>query len=252
MHNTPEEIALPGGHVGGAVRIGDTVRRPSGPWTPAVHGLLDHLAEAGLPGVPRVLGFDDQGREILDYLPGRTYDTMSEQVPDEILTAALRWLREYHHVVASYRPAGVVRWRTSQGVLGPDEIICMHDFGGYNWVCDADGFAGVIDWDMAGPGRPMDDIAYAAWNTVPLAHDIPPDFAVHRLRLMSSAYGGIEPLDILHAVPVRAMRSVRVIRAGQRAGDPGMLNLVRIGVPEHVERTVAALELRLPRIAALL
>ena len=47
---------LPGGNVGGAVRIGSTVRRPTGPWTGAVHDLLRHLAGTALPGVPRVLG----------------------------------------------------------------------------------------------------------------------------------------------------------------------------------------------------
>jgi hypothetical protein len=27
----------------GVVCVGDTVRRPSGPWTPAVHALLTHV-----------------------------------------------------------------------------------------------------------------------------------------------------------------------------------------------------------------
>ncbi len=76
------EIALPGGNVGGAVRVGDTVRRATGPWTPAVHALLNYLADAGLTGIPRVLGFDDRGREILEYLPGTSY---GEEVPDDVL-----------------------------------------------------------------------------------------------------------------------------------------------------------------------
>src|SRR5882757_1078400 len=160
--NDATEIALPGGNVGGAVRVGDTVRRPTGPWTPAVHGLLNHLAAEGLPGVPRVLGFDERGRELLDYLPGEAYD---EQVPDEVLEDALSWLAEYHRVVASYRPSGLLVWRAGQGVLGPDEIVCMHDFGYYNWIGTESGFSGVIDWDLAGPGTPLDDIAFTAWNT---------------------------------------------------------------------------------------
>ena len=65
-HGPDDEIPLPGGNVGGAVRVGDTVRRPTGPWTPAVHELLEFLAVAGLPRIPRVLGVDDQGREILN------------------------------------------------------------------------------------------------------------------------------------------------------------------------------------------
>jgi hypothetical protein len=43
------EIRLDGGNAGGAVRVGDTVRRTAGPWTPAVHALLAHLAGKG-PG----------------------------------------------------------------------------------------------------------------------------------------------------------------------------------------------------------
>ena len=241
------EIALPGGNVGGAVRVGDTVRRPTGPWTPAVHGLLAHLARAGLTGVPRVLGFDDRGREILEFLPGEAY---GEEVPDEVLAAAMRWLGEYHRVVASYRPEGVVQWRTSRAALGPGEIVCMHDFGYYNWIGDADGFRGVIDWDMAGPGVPLDDIAFAAWNSIPLAIPVPPAYAAARLRLMATAYGGtVSPLEILQGAPVRAQRSARVIRAGQQAGDPGMLNLAKVGEPERSERRSLELIERIPDIA---
>ena len=45
---TGTEIPLAGGNMSaGVVRVGDTVRRPAGPWTPAVHALLTHLHEAG-------------------------------------------------------------------------------------------------------------------------------------------------------------------------------------------------------------
>lgn len=254
MDDTPAEIALTGGNVGGAVRIGDTVRRPAGPWTPAVHDLLGFLERAGLGGVPRAHGYDEQGREILDFLPGRTYDTAVETPSDDALAAALRWLREYHRVVASYRPAGLVRWRNSTAELAPDQIVCMHDFAAYNWVVSPTGeFAGVIDWDMAGPGVPLDDVAFAAWGSAPLAIPHPPDWVAGRLRLMAGAYGGtFTPLEILYAVPPRLMRSVRVIRSGQQAGDPGMLNLGRIGEPERTERIIDDIARRTPEIATCL
>jgi hypothetical protein len=245
-----QEIALPGGNVGGAVRVGDTVRRPAGPWTPAVHALLGHLTAAGLRGVPRVHGFDERGREVLDYLPGTSY---GEDVADDVLAAAMEWLADYHHVVTSYRPDGVVTWRTSQGVLGPDEIVCMHDFGYYNWIGDDHGFSGVIDWDMAGPGVPLDDIAFAAWNTAPLAIPLDPAEQARRLRLMAGAYGGgVTALQILEAAPARARRLVRVIRAGQLAGDPGMLNLAKVGEPDRAQRSLTDLQTRLPAIASYL
>ncbi|WP_336206987.1 hypothetical protein [Nonomuraea sp. LPB2021202275-12-8] len=52
------------------VRIGDTVRRPVQPWTPAVHALLRHLQAVAFPYSPRVLGIDEEGREVLTYLEG--------------------------------------------------------------------------------------------------------------------------------------------------------------------------------------
>ncbi|MEU0570392.1 hypothetical protein ABZ297_34080 [Nonomuraea sp. NPDC005983] len=46
------------------------MRRPAGPWTPAVHALLAHLNDAGFRGAPRPLGIDDRGREVLTFAPG--------------------------------------------------------------------------------------------------------------------------------------------------------------------------------------
>ncbi len=59
------EIPLPGGTVNEVVvRVGNTVRRSTGPWTPAVHALLRHLESVGFEYSPRVLGFDAKGREV--------------------------------------------------------------------------------------------------------------------------------------------------------------------------------------------
>ena len=46
------EIALTGGNTGTVVRVGDTVRRETGPWTPAVHRLLQVYASAGIEAPP--------------------------------------------------------------------------------------------------------------------------------------------------------------------------------------------------------
>ena len=58
------ETPLRGGNMSsGVVRVGDTVRRPAGPWTPAVHALLDHLHSVGFRGAPRPLGLDRAGEK---------------------------------------------------------------------------------------------------------------------------------------------------------------------------------------------
>lgn len=54
------------GTLSDVVRVGDTVRRPVGPWTPSVHALLEHLEAAGFDGAPRVFGIDEQGPFIWD------------------------------------------------------------------------------------------------------------------------------------------------------------------------------------------
>jgi hypothetical protein len=65
------EDILTGGDASQVVRVGDTVRRPAGPWIPAVHAFLIHLREVGISGAPEVLGIDEHGREVSRYIPGQ-------------------------------------------------------------------------------------------------------------------------------------------------------------------------------------
>ncbi len=239
---------LPGGNVGGAVRIGSTVRRPTGPWTGAVHDLLRHLAGTGLPGVPRVLGSDERGREVLTYLPGQVHDPDDVTPSDTVLAEAAGWLRRYHRQVEAYRPDGEVHWRGVTRRLRPDEIVCHNDCGSYNWVVDADRFVGMLDWDLAGPGVPLDDLAFLAWSGVPLYRDLDPAELARRLRLASDAYGGVDPVDVARHAVARMTAAGDRIAAGQAAGDPGMVALTRIGEPGRTRARVTALGSRLPDV----
>lgn len=45
----------------GARRSGEEVLRPAGPWTPAVHALMRHVAVTGVAETPEVLGLDESG-----------------------------------------------------------------------------------------------------------------------------------------------------------------------------------------------
>lgn len=238
---------LVGGNVGGAVRIGHTVRRPTGTWSPAVHALLDHLAAAGLDSVPRVLGTDARGREVLTYLPGRSIEVEEEVAGDEVLAGAMRWLRRFHDAVRDFTPPPGTRWRNG-GELGAGQIVCHHDMAAYNWAVVDEQFAGIYDWDMAGPGTELDDLAFAAWNSVPLALVVPDEDVVRRLRLMVREYGAYTPVDVLDAVDARISSAAGKIAAGQRAGDPGMLNLARVGEPQRTLERLDVLRSRLPEL----
>ena len=102
------EEPLAGGNVNGpVVRIGATVRRTAGPWTPAVHALLEHLYAVGFRGAPRPLGLDERGREVLEFVPGQPawpVEPFHRLDPDDQLARVGRLIRELHDTVAGFTP----------------------------------------------------------------------------------------------------------------------------------------------------
>lgn len=60
-----QEMLLPGGNMTAVVRRGTAVHRTAGAWTPTIHRLLDHLNARGITWLPRALGVDEYGREVL-------------------------------------------------------------------------------------------------------------------------------------------------------------------------------------------
>jgi hypothetical protein len=241
------EERLPGGNVGGAVRVGDTVRRPTGAWTPAVHALLDHLATR-VPNVPRVLGFDDQGREILTYLPGRVVDIDTEMLTLRQIDAVATWTRAFHATVGDFSHRGPWRFFPTPGPT----LIGHNDIAPYNVCFDGDQLVGVFDWDLSGPSTPLLEVAFIAWNCVPLWRDIGPGPAAERLAAIASGYGVFDPRQILHAVPERIQLMLDGIPAAAARGDRGMANLLTLGEPDHSRRSLADLVGRIPTIDRLL
>jgi hypothetical protein len=65
-----KEEMLQYGFVSSPVKVGDTVRRQTGPWTPMVHALLKYLHSSGFHYSPTVQGLDEKNREILSFIPG--------------------------------------------------------------------------------------------------------------------------------------------------------------------------------------
>src|SRR5439155_18633455 len=120
------EETLAGGNTVGAVRIGDVVHKQASPWTPTVHALLRHLEDARFDGAPRALGFDDQGREMLTYLPGETVGDRTPW-PEWAFAAAMlvqvgQWLRRVHDATASFVPPEDERWFIG-GTMRPGLIV---------------------------------------------------------------------------------------------------------------------------------
>ncbi|KQX72415.1 aminoglycoside phosphotransferase [Aeromicrobium sp. Root472D3] len=250
--SVPEDAEHLPGAVGGVTRIGRTVRRPTGPWTPAVHELLTFLDAEGLRGVPALHGVDDEGREVLEHVEGRGVPVDDEVVLDTVLEEAVTWLRDFHDVVEGFRPSGVRTWRGGDAELAADQVVCHNDPGAYNWIIQSGHFVAMIDWDMAGPGRAIDDLAFMAWTAIPLYREIPVEDVARRLDILVDAYGEWGPMTVLEAVVERMSTASDRIEAGQARGDQGFVNLGRVGEPQRTRDRVAAFRARIPAIEAAL
>jgi hypothetical protein len=226
---TPAETPLTGGTLNPVVRIGDTVRRPVGPWTPTIHSLLAHIHRRGFHSAPEAIGVDDEGREILTYVPGTTVGWSMPWPPiirsDDLLAQVGQTLADYHRAVADFRPPGEVPWQLGAAAIADNEIVCHHDVAPYNTVIDGDRLVAIIDWDLAGPAPARSDLAFAAWQWVPLhgptvsafmGWDAPPARA-RRLRLLLDAYALQDRAGFVNAVieRVRFNRSTMLRRAAE-------------------------------------
>ena len=223
------EIRLEAGNTSSVWRRGATVRRSTGPWTPAVHGLLRHLEAVGFEGAPRVLGLDEQGREILTYLEGEVpvYPTAPQLWSDAVLEEVAVLLRRLHDATVGWEPTSS-RWR--EGAAAPEggEVICHNDVAHYNLVFRAGRPVAFIDWDFAAPGPRAWDVAYAAYRFVPLSPDqhavglgaVLPVDRPWRLRRFCDAYGLADRAGLVDLI-LRRVRAVCDLIVGQAAkGDP--------------------------------
>jgi len=192
-------VALGGGRLtAGVVRVGATVRRPASPFTVT---LLSHLARAGFDGVPRHLGRDEFGRDILTFLPG-VLPAKWRAFTDEQVAAAGVLLRGFHDAT-----------RPLAERLGRGPVICHHDAGPNNTVFRDGRPVAFIDFDFAAAGDPLEDVGYVAWSWCISSKPSRGDAAgqARQVRVLAEAYG-LSPHQrarLMDAVDERLARNER-------------------------------------------
>jgi hypothetical protein len=191
------EVPLLGGtaNQGRVHRVGDTVRRPLQPTSAATHALLRHLEEVGFDGAPRVLGVDDVGREVLSYMPGQAVTAPAPcwGLTDKALRSVGRLVRRFHDAAAGFDPSPY-RWPRPVPAPFGGGGMAHNDLNLDNVVFRGGTAVALIDFDLAGPGTAVWDVAAAARLWAPLRDpsdvtDVRRGRELHRLRLFIDAYG---------------------------------------------------------------
>lgn len=227
------------------MRIGDTVRRPTGPWTPTIHALLRHLERAGFDGAPRVLGIDEEGREILEFLPGpMAWPEMGALATEEGLARAGDLLRRYHEAVDDFVVSDDAVWQlpdmaadSEPFAAGERMIVCHNDCAAWNLVM-GDGRWAFIDWDVAGPRPRLWDVAYAIRGMVLVD---PTCDASRRLAVFADAYGLDDAARgrLPEIVVARIESSIAGMRRRAEAGEEPWATLWLSGHRASWEATLA-------------
>jgi hypothetical protein len=259
------ELPLLGGDVTeGVVRVGDTVRRPLGPHSPFVHTVLTHLEGVGFPGAPRLLGIDSRGREVLTFVDGEVAGRPAPAwfADDERAASVARLLRAYDDAVRSLplppvpgpdEPPGI-----PPSVAGPPTLVGHLDVTPENVVFRDGRAAALIDFDLARPATPAEEVANLLLWWAPLQ---PPEErpavvrqadVLARAALLVDAYGlGAADRRRLVALQVnQAERSWHLMRRRADRLGGGWRRMWEDGAGDRILRRRAWLEANADRIAA--
>jgi thiamine kinase-like enzyme len=171
------EIPLSNGRTNiGIVRIGNNVHRPMRPNSEFIQALLKHIHNQGFDFVPKALGFDNKGREILSFIEGNLPSDLGVY-DNDTLVAVAKMIRAYHDATKGFISISGL------------EVICHNDLSPCNFVFRKGKPVAIIDFDAAAPGSRAMDLGYAVWLWLDLGSD---DFNVkeqqYRFELFLKAY----------------------------------------------------------------
>jgi hypothetical protein len=195
---------------------------------------------------------DEQGREVLTFLPGETVGSGRPWpgwvYAEDILVQVARWVRGFHHAVADFVPPAEAVWRMG-GQWAPGLIIGHNDAAPYNAAWRDGKLAGFFDWDMAGPVPAAWDVAFAAFSWVPLharhvvAREGFTDFdsRPRRLQLFLAEYGWTGPTSVFLKVVAARIRAHVTSLRDLAARDPLFARIVTQGGADAVEAALAEL-----------
>jgi len=244
---------LTGGSMNQVVKIDGNIHKTA-KGSPMVREYLMYLEEAGMSGVPRFLGIDEQEREIFSYLPGKT---MGPDYPadhpclhsDQAVQDMAQFMRKLHDVSVGFLPRALESgWINPYFPSGPYETICHGDAAIWNFVFVNDRVAGLFDFDQAYPGGRYWDLASTiSMAAFPFYYDYEPakhaEQATHQIKLFFEAYGVPCPKNLIEIVIDRIQRDFCEDTAARAAaGDKESIMCMERGDFDHYQKFVAHLK----------
>ncbi|KYG31774.1 aminoglycoside phosphotransferase family protein [Alkalihalobacillus trypoxylicola] len=251
-HQFENEKRLAGGNISNVYRKGNTVRRELKPESTHIHKLLKHLESKNYDYAPTFLGIDENGREILSYIEGEAGSGSIKNYmwSNDALEIIAKMLRGYHDAVNDF-PIDE-SWQPIDNTPLPFEVICHNDFAIYNIIFAHKTPVGIIDFDVAGPGPKLWDIAYTLYTCVPLSrlyytekgeavyyHSKDASTKKERIHLFFQSYG-LKRVDIrlIEMVLLRLKGLCNTIKRKARNGDIAFQKMIEEGHLQHYEQDI--------------
>lgn len=197
-----------------------------------MHAVLDHLQRHDYAAAPRVLGIDEQGREILTYIEGTVVWPDATHLLDASALGAIAGLvRSLHDLGTGLMPASFAWSDFGADPSEVHEVLCHNDLAPWNLVHTRAGWV-FIDWDLVAPGRRAWDLGWAVLSLIPLFPERTPGGRELQERLSQFCRGyGVDafPGDVINVAWERAVHESQLIHERGRQGLEPYARLLREG-----------------------
>lgn len=226
---TNEKVLTGGNATESVVRVGSTVRKPWTKATASVCAFMDAVRGTGVT-VPETYGRDEQGRLVLEYIPGAL--AMDAPLSSAELHRVGEMVRTIHDAAEGFVPQAHDVWETA--VPAPEaDLVCHNDLAPWNlivgerWV--------FIDWDSSAPSTRLWDLAYSAQAFTLNDPSADPGDAARRLRSFIDGYGADLALreKLPQAMARRAGAMFRLLQTSHETGGEPWASMYTDGHGAH-------------------
>ena len=231
-----EEVLAGGNASGTVVRLGETVRKSWSEATPSVTRFVRALRAAGVDA-PEPRGRDEQGRQVVEFVPGTPAIERMPLDADELRRVG-SMIREIHDASAHYAPEADAVWRTA--IPAPAaELVCHNDLAPWNLIT-GDRWV-FIDWDAAAPSTRLWDLAYAAQAFALSGGERDPESAARDLAAIVDGYRADDVMrrDLPQAMEERTAAMLALLEGAHATGDEPWASMYANGHGGHWAKALA-------------